>query len=111
MESVFQSFIGIVFLVILLVLGMGVLTSSIDAASARGALNDYCRRIEDSNFDTDVIKGCCQDAIDTDRQLDISTFRREGEDRDSYGLARLTYEVSIPVIGFSESRSLVSDLR
>ena len=111
MDSVFQSFLGIFFLVILLILGMGVIASSIDSTAAERALSDYSRRIEDSYFDPDVMECCRQDAADHDRQLEIKTYRREGESEDSYGWARLTYEISIPVIGYTDTRSLVTDLR
>jgi hypothetical protein len=57
------------------------------------------------------MESCRQDAADHDRQLEIKTYRREGESEDSYGWARLTYEISIPVIGYTDTRSLVTDLR
>ena len=111
MESVVKGFLGIFFLCLIVVLGIGILTLTMDAYAARQKFSDYCKRIEQSCFDEEVVKECKKEAQDNNMELSVTAIKREGESFVSYGWGQLTYRLCIESIGFEKEMSLYSDLR
>ena len=62
METVFKSFAGLFFFMLLTCMGVSLIASSIQAANANRALLGYVERIENSNYSDRVIDACKDDA-------------------------------------------------
>lgn len=64
MKEVFESFLGIFFLLLLMVTGMSVISASITAKNADANLSAYVAEIEESNFSKSVMEAVFEDAAD-----------------------------------------------
>lgn len=111
MENVIKAFLGVFFLVLLSITGMGILSASIDSRAAEDAMSRYCESIESSCFDPKVIKACCDDAAASSRTLKVEVRSRAGEEIPSYGWAILTYDYKVPALGLCRKTVIRSDLR
>lgn len=113
METVFKSFAGVFFLLLLTALGVSLIASSIQANNADRALLAYVERIENSNYSEEVIDACKADATaqfgnGRDDMLTVVTGTQNGKKHISYGRATLNYSFRIPVIGFNTRHSVSS---
>lgn len=61
MKEVFESFLGIFFLLLLMVTGMSVISASITAKNADANLSAYVAEIEESNFSKSVMEAVFED--------------------------------------------------
>ena len=111
MENIIKAFMGTFFTLLIAALGMGIISASIESRAAENAMTRYCRSIESSHFDKNVIDACQSDAAQSGRMLEVELGKRSGESISSYGWAVLSYEYRIPVIGFSKKEKICSDLR
>lgn len=62
MRSLFDSFLGFFFIIILMVTGLSIISASITAKNADANLSAYVAEIEESNFSKSVIQAVWKDA-------------------------------------------------
>lgn len=62
MKEIFEAWLGVFFLALLMVTGLSILSAGIDARNADAAKTGYIAEIENSNFAPSVIAGVLDDA-------------------------------------------------
>ncbi|MDD6551013.1 MAG: hypothetical protein PUF16_04465 [Lachnospiraceae bacterium] len=113
METIFKSFAGLFFFILLTGVGVSLIASSIQAANADRALLGYVEKIENSNYSDEVIKACRDDARmqfgnGESEALEIISSVQNGKKQVTYARATLNYYFRIPVIGYSSVHSVSS---
>lgn len=78
MSQVFKSFMGVFFILILLLLGVGVISAQIDVSNALDYKSDIVVELENSNYNSNVINGCIQQAAENGYDLQIKTYAAGG---------------------------------
>jgi hypothetical protein len=96
--QVIKSYLGIFFLMVTGMVGIGVVTAGIQSANARNYHADVISEIECSNFNESVLAACQQQAQAQGYSLQIKTM-----DYDTMGHVKraeviLDYEYAIPVL-------------
>lgn len=62
MKEVFESWLGVFFLALLMITGLSIISAGIDARNADAAKTSYIAEIENSNFSSEVIGAVIDDA-------------------------------------------------
>ncbi|MQN01860.1 MAG: hypothetical protein DUD27_03870 [Lachnospiraceae bacterium] len=112
METVFKSFSGLFFFLMITSLGISLIASSIQASNANRALLGYVEEIENSNYSDDVIAACRNDAKvqfgEGKDALEVVKAAQNGKRQVSYARATLKYHFRIPFIGYDTTHSVSS---
>jgi hypothetical protein len=79
-KEIFETWLGVFFLALLMVTGVSILSAGIDARNADAAKTGYIAEIENSNFAPSVINGVLDDAEQAgyDITLDLYHSRTPG---------------------------------
>lgn len=111
METVIKAFTGVFFSLLIVYLGVGIISSSVDARNADSFMADCVSKIENSNYAQEVIDACKEDAGEQQYELIVDTCVPEGSQKAVYGTATLKYEYTIPIIGMNAEHTINADLR
>lgn len=98
MGQVIKTYLGIFFLLVLGLVGIGVVTAGIQTANARNYHEDMISEIECSNFNDGVIAGCRQQAQEAGYGLTVKTMTYDGQGHTKTAEVILDYEYAIPVL-------------
>ncbi len=109
MDSIFKSFLGVFFLVILSCTGIGLLEASIEARGADSYLSRVVSQVEAGHYSEQVIKAAKSDARARGYELEIELD--ENDRGECCGIARLTYVYRVPLLGLSQSHVACADIR
>ena len=74
MSQVFKVFMGVFFLVLLLLTGVGIISAQLDVTAALDYKADIVTELENSNYNPQVINACIEQAQENGYQLEIRTF-------------------------------------
>lgn len=74
MKEIFEAFLGLFFLVLVMVGGMSVIGASIDARNADASKTSYIAEMENSNFSASVMSGVLADAADQGYELSVDLY-------------------------------------
>ncbi|MGN0481961.1 MAG: hypothetical protein ACI4HI_00255 [Lachnospiraceae bacterium] len=77
METVQKSFLGLFFLLLLVVLLTGILSMQVRVSNARDYHADAVAEIENSNFSPRVINACVQEAKSLGYDMKVTLYREE----------------------------------
>lgn len=111
MESIVKGFLGTMFMVIIVFLGYGMISASMQARYADAFAADCVKKIENSNYSEQVIGACVADADRLGYILAVDTYGVDGSSRDGYGSLTLTYPYEIPFLKIQEAYDIRSDMR
>lgn len=111
METVVKAFTGLFFSLVIVYLGVGIISASIDARNADSFAADCITRIENSNYASEVVEACKQDAKILGYELEIATFQAGNSGKTAYGILDLKYRYAIPIIGMNKEQSICADIR
>lgn len=111
METIVKAFTGLFFSLLIVYLGVGLISASVEARNADSFAADCVAKIENSNYASEVIKACKEDAKALGYELKIETFQTEGSKKQAYGILDLTYRYAIPIIGLNKEQYICADIR
>lgn len=77
MSQIIKAFMGIFFLMMLLLLGVGILSAQMDVADALDYKSDMIAEIENSNYSPKVLNACIRQAMDNGYSVEIKTYTPE----------------------------------
>ncbi|MCR5099126.1 MAG: hypothetical protein K6B14_09285 [Lachnospiraceae bacterium] len=109
MDTIFKTFSGIFFLMVLMVAGLSFFVASIDAANADSYATSVTNRVRASYFNEDVIKACKSEAEKKNYGLDISVYTDE-KTGECYGITDVSYVYRVPVFGISHTFHVTSEM-
>lgn len=107
MEMIVKAFTGLFFILMVIYLGVGFIAASITARGAEDFMASCTQRMEASNMATSVVNSCISDAEDQGYELKVSVHGTG----DRYGVAELTYEYKLPILGISSDHVITSDMQ
>lgn len=76
MKEIFEAFLGVFFLVLLMVGGMSIIGAGIDARNADAAKTGYIAELENSNFSASVLDGILANAKDQGYALKVDLYHQ-----------------------------------
>ncbi len=109
MDTIFKTFSGIFFLLVLMVAGLSLFFASIDAANADSFATSVTNRVRASYFNEDVIAYCKLEAQKRNYGLDVSVYTDE-KTGECYGITDVSYVYRVPVFGVSHTFHVTSEL-
>lgn len=110
METVIKTYMGFFFMIAMLFLGAGILSASLESRNANSIANNYASRIENANYAKSVIEECKSEANNLGYGLSVDVKTSSNNTYSHYGLLTLRYNYKIPLIGISQTHSVIVDL-
>lgn len=98
MGQIMKTYLGIFFLLVTGMVGIGVVTAGIQAANARNYHADVISEIECSNFNDTVVASCKQQAQEAGYELEVKTMVYNPQEHARVAEVILHYEYAIPVL-------------
>ncbi len=98
MGQVFKTFLGLFFLLVTGMVGIGVVTAGIQSANARDYHADVISEIECSNFNEAVTEACRKQAVKEGYELRINTMAYDELGHTKRAEVILNYQYAIPVL-------------
>ncbi|MCI9527245.1 MAG: hypothetical protein HFH37_10060 [Lachnospiraceae bacterium] len=98
MGQIMKTYLGIFFLLVTGMVGIGVVTAGIQSANARNYHADVISEIECSNFNDAVISSCRQQAKEAGYELVVKTMVYNSQEHTKMAEVILHYEYAIPVL-------------
>lgn len=106
MGQVMKAYLGLFFLLLVAIVGMGVVTAGIEAAAARNYHADVINEIECSNFNPYVMEGCVVQAQAAGYGLQIEPMVYDEENHMQTAKVILKYNYSIKAIDLTTERQI-----
>lgn len=78
MSQVIKAFLGLFFMISLILLGSGILAAQMDVSDALDYKADIIAELENSNFNSDVLNACIRQAQENGYKLEVKTFSEGG---------------------------------
>lgn len=103
MGQVLKTYLGLFFLLIMGLVGIGVVAAGMEAAAARSYHADVISEIECSNFNAGVIAACQSQARNKGYELTVADMVYDAERKQQMAEVILSFHYAIPVL------NLVSD--
>lgn len=105
MRHIIGAFSTLIFLLLNLWVGAAVLTFGAEAAAVKEYKAAVIAEIENSNFNSNVIAGCCEEALQRGYLLKVqcSTYDEEQDMRSAK--VWLSYSYEIPLLGISGQKT------
>lgn len=98
MGQIMKTYLGIFFLLVTGMVGIGVITAGIQSANARNYHADVISEIECSNFNDAVVVSCRQQAQDAGYKLEVKKMVYNAQEHVQIAEVILHYEYAIPVL-------------
>lgn len=98
MGQVLKTYLGMFFLLLVGIVGIGVVTAGIQTAAARNYHADVISEIESSNFNEGVIEACRQQAQDAGYGLSVKTMAYDDRGHVQMAEVILEYDYAISVL-------------
>lgn len=98
MGQIMKTYLGIFFLLVTGMVGIGVVTAGIQSANARNYHADIIGEIECSNFNDAVVSSCREQAKEAGYDLKIKTMAYDAQGHAKIAEVILDYEYAIPVL-------------
>ena len=102
MKVTIEAYVSIFILFLCAALCICLISANIDVAGARDAYTTYTLQLQDSNYSSDVIAACIQDAANRGYTVNVTVYDL-GNGQKS-GTVELQYEYSLPIIGYTTQR-------
>lgn len=74
MSQVVKSFMGMFFILMILLLGAGILSAQVNVANAQDYKADVIAELENSNYSPNVLNGCIRQAVENGYSIKIKTY-------------------------------------
>ena len=110
MDQLTKGFLSFFLILILMYLGIGLVTSSIDSRNADSFLEDSVQKMEASNYASNVISSVKSDAQSLGYKLDVESSSQKGDSSRTYTQATLEFNYRMPLIGIDKTQYINRDL-
>ncbi|MCR4782705.1 MAG: hypothetical protein K5851_08195 [Lachnospiraceae bacterium] len=110
MDSIIKAFSGIFICFFTLMIGIGIVSSTMNTGKAQRFAADCAVRIGNSNFDRGVIDACKKDASKFGYKIDIDLVKEEETEHIDYGCLKLFYNIWIPIINVKQEHMVEADV-
>ena len=97
MGQVLKTYLGLFFLLIMGLVGIGVVAAGIEVTAARNYHADVISQVECSNFNAGVISACKNQAGERGYQLEVAELVYDVEGNQRMAEIILSFEYSIPI--------------
>lgn len=101
MGQVVKTYLGLFFLLLMGLVGIGVVTAGVQSAAARNYHADVISEIECSNFNAGVIAACRQQAQDAGYGLEVKTMSYDADGHAMTAEVILEYDYAIPILNLT----------
>lgn len=101
MGQVIKTYLGLFFLLLMGLVGIGVVTAGVQSAAARNYHADVISEIECSNFNAGVISACKQQAQDAGYGLEVKLMSHDAEGHTMTAEVILEYDYAIPILNLA----------
>lgn len=101
MDNIFKSYIGIVMIFLLLFVGIGILSATIDASAAEDFASESASIIEASNYSTEVIHNLQTKAQSSNYELTVNVKDVDGDNIPDMAEVVVDYQYSIPILNIT----------
>lgn len=98
MGQIMKTYLGIFFLLVTGMVGIGVVTAGIQSANARNYHADIISEIECSNFNDAVVASCRQQAKEAGYELQVKTLNYDAMGHVKMAEIILNYRYAIPIL-------------
>lgn len=98
MGQVLKTYLGLFFLLLIGLVGIGVVVAGMEAAAARDYHADVISEIECSNFNAGVIAACKSQARKNGYELAVANYVYDAERNQQMAEVILSYDYAIPVL-------------
>lgn len=98
MGQIMKTYLGLFFLLVTGMVGIGVVTAGIQSANARNYHADIISEIECSNFNDAVVSSCRQQAQEDGYGLQVKTMAYDSQGHARIAEVILDYEYAIPIM-------------
>lgn len=101
MDQIFKSYMGVVMLFLLLFVGIGIISASMDASAAEDFAAESASVIESSNYSSEVISNLKTEAHKSGYELYVTTQDTDGDGVPNIAEVTVDYQYSIPVLNIT----------
>lgn len=98
MGQVIKIYMGLFFLLLEALIGMGVVSAGVQSAAARDYHTDIMEEIACSNFNEGVMEACIEQAQEVGYQVEIEPVIYDADANIQLASVTLNYEYAIPVL-------------
>lgn len=98
MGQIIKTYLGLFFILLMGLVGIGVVTAGVQSAAARNYHADVINEIECSNFNASVIAACKQQAQESGYDLKVMTMNYDTDGNVMTAEVILGYDYAIPVL-------------
>lgn len=106
MGQVVKMYMGLFFILLQALVGMGVVTAGIETGAAQNYHRDVIDEIECSNFNAEVMSACIQQAENMGYQLSIQPMVYDEEQQIQTAEVILKYNYAIQVLQMQSTRQV-----
>ena len=104
LDMIFKAFVGILTAVVIIGSGLGVVSGFSQTIVADNYLETVAKVIIESNYNTDVISSCIEEASANGYSLQVDVVRSAKAGVRSYATIRLTYYFEISLFGIKQEK-------
>lgn len=106
MGQIFKAYLGIFFLLIIGMVGIGVVAAGVEVTAARNYHADVIGEIECSNFNPGVIDACKNQAQENGYQLTVKDMVYDIERNQQMAEVILAFDYAIPILNLVSNREI-----
>ena len=106
MGQILKAYLGIFFLLIIGLVGIGVVAAGAEVSAARNYHADVIGEIECSNFNPAVVAACKSQAQESGYQLTIADMVYDAESNQQMAEVILSFEYAIPILNLVSNREI-----
>ena len=98
MGQLMKSYLGIFFLLVMGLVGIGIVAAGMEANAARNYHADVVTEIECSNFSPAVIHACKAQAQEAGYGLEVESLAYDAEGKEQVAEVVLSFDYAIPIL-------------
>lgn len=106
MGQVLKTYLGLFFLLIMGLVGIGVVAAGIEVTAARNYHADVISQIECSNFNAGVISACKSQAQERGYQLEIAELVYDAEGNQRMAEVILSFDYTISILNLASAHEV-----
>jgi len=106
MEVIGKVLVGCIAAILLVMSGATVIMGNTDETAANQYLNSMAKVIQESNYSTEVITECIDNAADNGYTLGVDVYGSASAGKKQYAKIVLTYKYSLKLFGFEIDKTI-----
>lgn len=113
MEEIVKTFSSVFFMLLVTFMGASLVSASVDARNAQAYMTEAVSEISSANCSSSVVSHYENHAKDVDEsyKFKVTNKTKSSSSEKYYATATLTYDYSLPILGISQEKKLVTQIR